>query len=181
MLFFLQAILWEAQAKVIPTRVVELPRCVRRCGICPVHQKGSFRIWVLILQTESPTHPGSNGVTEMWISGFCSSYKRLHSFFLKKIFLSWVSMYCLHAGLFTRVVQYRRGQKRVLDSLRTGVLLELELQTVLSHHVGAGIEPGSSARAVGSPNSYAIPPVPPQRLHSCTTSTWCLTARRDGV
>ena len=41
-------------------------------------------------------------------------------------------------GLCTHVVQCRGGQKRVLGSPGTGVLLELELQMVLSCHVGAG-------------------------------------------
>ena len=38
----------------------------------------------------------------------------------------------------TLVLQCLRGQKRASDSPGTGVLLELELQTVLSRHVGAG-------------------------------------------
>ena len=35
---------------------------------------------------------------------------------------------------------------------RTSDLLKLEIQTVVSHHVGAGTQPRSSARAASDPN-----------------------------
>lgn len=36
--------------------------------------------------------------------------------------------------------------------------LELEVQRVVSYPVGAGIEPGSSARTTGDPNCWVISP-----------------------
>ena len=62
-------------------------------------------------------------------------------------------MYGYSAGMHVCIAYLysaQRNQKRASDPL------ELELQTVVNLHVGAGIEPGSSGRAASALNHWAI-------------------------
>jgi hypothetical protein len=55
------------------------------------------------------------------------------------------------------------SQTRALD------LIELELQMAVNHHVGPGINPGSSARATSAPNHWAMFSVPDSKYQLCDT------------
>ena len=75
-----------------------------------------------------------------------NSGSRIYFLFLLSSMCVWV--FCLHVHLCATCVQCQEGKERVLDPL----------ELLLSAHVGRGTQLGSSPRAKGALNHWAISP-----------------------